>query len=150
MTIRVRSNRDPSHVTPAPLQVAVLCLVEGDDQHAAVRTGEVRAGQQWRDVRLQPRIGLRQRTVVRIVQQIRDNERVVRQVVVGNVLGFSTGEWTRSSPLALRYLAAGNLAETIMGRVNGKSSCVLRGSTSATCSPLIASARACESSRHRR
>jgi L-rhamnose-H+ transport protein len=32
------------------------------------------------------------------------------QVVVGNVLAFSTGEWTRSSPLALRYLAAGNLA----------------------------------------
>jgi L-rhamnose-H+ transport protein len=32
------------------------------------------------------------------------------QVVVGNVLGFTTGEWTRSSPLALRYLAVGNLA----------------------------------------
>lgn len=32
------------------------------------------------------------------------------QVVVGNGLGFVTGEWSQSNPLALRYLAAGNVA----------------------------------------
>ena len=81
--LRSRTDYDSRHLAPAILQIRLISLIECDDQQAAALKRGI--GDQRSNIRLQPRIRLAERSVVRVIIHIRQDERILRQSVVREV-----------------------------------------------------------------
>ena len=74
--LSIRTDNESGDLSAAMVRVGLIPFIKCDDQQAAcLKCG---TGDQWRDVRLQPDIGLGETAIVGVVHEVGHDERILR------------------------------------------------------------------------